>query len=154
MAAVSATPGPPPVGPRPRSRRGGHRLAIGLAFAAGLLAGSASAVWLVHARLQRAVRQPDQAVSTVLRFVERRLELDAAQRQQFTEVVERRRRRIKAIRAEAQPRLEQEVEGLLQELDGVIRPEQLPRWTLCKERLRAWRPALPDADAVAGGPRN
>ncbi len=118
-----------------------------LIFAAGLVSGAGFvAIFAVH-RLQHAIQHPEEAPARLATLLERRLGINAEQKNQVESIVARRQVKLMAIRREVQPQVKQQLEQLREEIGKVLTDAQRQRWTkLFDELVERWMPLVPPVD--------
>lgn len=77
-------------------------------------------------------REPRSMTNTIMRQLDRKLDLDAAQREELLPIVEEMHLKFKSIRRENRPRLEAVIDEAVQKAEGKITEQQ-------RERLRELR---------------
>ncbi len=133
---TTESPAPQPL-PKPRRRWLLMSLACTLILACGIVIGSVATTHLLWNRLVYNIQHPDNVPNLVSRHMRWRLGLDARQRQQLHAILEDHLRKMNAIRADARPRIVQELDQLRADISAMLTPDQATRWQEGFDRLRA-----------------
>ncbi|MFC1572720.1 Spy/CpxP family protein refolding chaperone [Candidatus Eisenbacteria bacterium] len=124
-----------------RPRHGWTRglLLGGLILICGAVIGAAVTSHLLWNRFVRSAWSPDRLPMRMTEHLVEDLDLTDEQAEQVKEIVEGRRKAMRALRDEIHPRFEAELEQMRQEIEAVLTPEQAERWNERIERFgRRW----------------
>jgi hypothetical protein len=136
-------PLPPPPAPKKR-RKWLAALLIFFVFLAGMMVGSGLTIAVAVHRLQIAIRHPEQVPARLTAFLDKRLHLSHEQAIEVEGLIAKRQAHFQQIRRDVQPRIQSELDGLRQEVNDVLTPDQQLKWDrLYSEAVRTWLPPAP-----------
>lgn len=132
--------------------------ALGLVVGLFLLGGVVGALTthLIYARQAPPPEEPTLLrPPPFLRHLERRLELDAEQRQEIGSILEDSHRRMEAVRREAAPEMRSIYRDTTERIETVLTPEQRDTWREMRSRRSArWERFLGDRHRHRDGHRS
>jgi hypothetical protein len=118
-------------------------------FASGALVGGGGTFAFVVSRARHAARHPDEAHRRVLERMVGKLDLTPEQQARVQGVIGRRQSAMRAMRRDFQPRVRQELEATVNQVEAELNPEQAKRWRMMVERMMTnWMPG-PEGDVGA-----
>ena len=126
----------PPVGPHSLTASQSHSrpwlrafLLTSAVFGSGLIVGMVLTSTVLWQRAFNPFRQaPGFEVERLMNEMQDELLLSPDQSKQLNEVVSSHNERMKAIRDEVDPKIQNELESLKKKVEGILRPEQAKRW--------------------------
>ena len=99
-------------------------------------------------RLQFAIHHPETAPARIAATIQRRLDLDDAQRADVEQVVAKHELEIAAIRRKFQPEIIGQLDSVRDEVSAVLNEPQRERWTQLFDQFKQrWLPPVPPVDA-------
>jgi hypothetical protein len=117
-------------------------------FFGGMAVGSAATVAIAVHRIRYGLRHPEEAPARIAAVLTRRLDLSEDQREKVTELIAERQKHLQAIRRRDQPEVEAELQGLRQDIDGVLTPDQQAKWhDMFDDAIAFWLPPPPPPPA-------
>lgn len=120
-------------------------------FLSGALVGGGGAFAFVVSRARHAARHPDEAHRRMLERMVGKLDLTPEQYERVRGVIVRRQGAMRAMRKDFQPRVRQELEATVSQVEAELNPEQAKRWRTMVERLMSnWMPAVESAEGKPG----
>jgi hypothetical protein len=141
-------PPTPPRGYR-RPRRWLRVLLALLIFIAGLtFGGAATAVYLGY-RIHYALHHPDELPERLAARLAHRLKLSATQETQARLIFTQRQQNLSAIRAQFQPQVVTQLQGVHTDISGILTDSQREKWdALYDDLMHNWMPPLPTTAPV------
>jgi hypothetical protein len=116
----------------------------------GMLIGGAVTSKFAWKRFIDRTRHHDRINERIVHRMHRDLGLSEEQRRQIQDIIHQHRENLQELHLEVQPRLEEELEQMRQEVENVLTPEQARRWNKRYQRLhKNW---LPHLEPPAGRP--
>jgi hypothetical protein len=142
---LPSVPQSPPELPVPRRRRRWVSLLLaGVIFASGFVAGTATAVVVIHKRLVNAIHFPERAPEVLTSRLRRSLGLSDAQAAEVKKILQARQAALQEIRRRVQPEVEGQIDRVEVEIAAVLEPAQQVKWHALLKQLRAtWLPPAP-----------
>jgi hypothetical protein len=136
---------PPPAPPPPRrKRRWLAAILIFFVFVAGMMVGSGLTIAVAVHKLRYAIHHPEEVPARITAVLSRRLSLSRDQALTVEGLIAKRQSRFQEIRREVQPQVQIELDGLREEIAGVLTSEQREKWErLYSESVRTWLPPAP-----------
>ncbi len=129
VAPVSAAP--------TKKRRWILNILLGLLiFACGAVTGGGVVARAAWNRVTTAIQYPEQMPERAAQHLTRILRLDKEQSTQVKAILQRRAKAIAEARQEIAPQIDVEVQGIRDDISGVLRPDQVKRWTRIFDDLR------------------
>lgn len=119
-----------------------------LMFGFGWVCGAGTTALGVSRVPRRMLAHPDQARAHIVSFLAHRLTLDAAQQAQVTAIVARHQPSLWSLRRQ----VIDEMHGLTDEIEPLLRADQRARWRTMTARLQRWHPLLGPLPASAPPP--
>jgi hypothetical protein len=141
---IDAGPSPAPL-PVQGKRRRLRSILLGMVILlAGIAIGSGVTLFVVHRLVLHAIHHPEEAPYKVSSRLQSKLDLTDAQTATIRDIVAGRQKHIQAIRREAQPKVQRELEAAREDIAAVLNPDQAKRFREQFDRLRnRWMPTLP-----------
>ncbi len=107
-----------------------------LAFASGIVVGVAGTLHYVSNNLSRFIAGPDKMPERIVAQLRHELSLTDDQAKQVLAVFERSHGQLRAIRREAEPRIETIVQETYTQVAGTLKPEQREAWHVWFETMK------------------
>ena len=127
--------------PRKRRRRWLMPLVAVAIFASGGIVGAGASVLLIRRQVLHAIQHPEQAPVRITHFLRNRLDLSDGQAETVRNIIEDRQLQLQAIRKEAQPRVEEQLDLVHDEIAEVLDDSQKREWhDLYKSIRERWTP--------------
>lgn len=99
-----------------------------LAFASGVVVGTAGTLHHVSTHLHRFLEDPEKIPDRIVAHLRRELGLSDEQAKQVLDIFERSHEQLRSIRKEVEPRIDVIVQGAFDEVSGTLKPEQQQAW--------------------------
>jgi cell division protein FtsB len=140
--AVDATAALPIVS-KPRRRWLTLLLSV-LIFGGGFASGAGFTIVVAVHQLQYAIHHPEEAPPRIATRLQRKFNLDDAQKAKVEAIVAQHQVELAAVRREFQPKVMQQLEQIRDEIGQVLDDSQRVRWTKMFDDIRdRWLPQMP-----------
>jgi hypothetical protein len=127
-----------------RSRPWLRGLLLLVIWISGAVVGAGGALIVARQRVLHRIHHPEEMPAAVVSRLQSKLGLNDRQAEQVETVLENGQREIQAVRRQFQPRLEDELDQLGEEIGAVLDRDQRRRWDDYFLRLRkTWLPTVP-----------
>ena len=131
--------------PAPRKRGKLRAILLGLLILlCGAVIGAGGTLICVKKILLRSIHHPEEAPARISERIKSSLHLSDEQARRIKAILVERQKALQAIRREAQPRVEKELEITREEVSRVLSPEQARAFRQRFDELKTrWIPGLP-----------
>jgi hypothetical protein len=138
-------PAPLPPPPPPKKRRKWlAALLIFFVFLAGMMVGSGLTIAVAVHHIQIAIRHPEEVPARLTAFLDKRLRFSHEQAVDVERLIAAHQAHLQEIRRQVQPQIQSELDGLRQEINDILTPDQQLKWDrLYSEAVRTWLPPAP-----------
>jgi hypothetical protein len=144
-ASKSGPTGETTLPPAPRPRRWLRVVMALVLFASGFVVGAGATLITVRNRVLHAIHHPEEGPPRVAAKLRRKLDLTDEQTRRVEEILRARQLALQAIRREAWPRVEVELDRVRREVAEVLDEQQRREWEERFAYLReTWIPPVPE----------